>query len=149
MVPAGSTGTRSGFSPASSTLSSGTIALLRPLQLNAERLAVAYEVTVNGVPLRFFHFSGYDFRRPELISKFQNRHTFKDRPDVAPLFRLYAESIGRPAIGSVRRDEACAVPAEGSQHTVPALWIDAGPCRSCGWLVARPVAQPTSDGLLQ
>ncbi|HEV2845522.1 MAG TPA: hypothetical protein VG477_11795, partial [Thermoanaerobaculia bacterium] len=51
--------------------------------------------TVNGVPLRFFHFSGYDFRRPELISKFQNRFSFKDRPDVAPLFRLYAESIGR------------------------------------------------------
>lgn len=51
--------------------------------------------TVNGVPLRFYHFSGYDFRRPELISKFQNRFTFKDRPDVAPLFRLYTESIGR------------------------------------------------------
>lgn len=51
--------------------------------------------TVNGVPLRFFHYSGYDFRRPELVSKFQNRFTFKERPDVAPLFRLYAESIGR------------------------------------------------------
>jgi glycosyltransferase involved in cell wall biosynthesis len=48
---------------------------------------------VNGVPLRFFHFSGYDFRRPELISKFQSRFTFADRPDVLPLFRLYEESI--------------------------------------------------------
>lgn len=48
---------------------------------------------VNGSPLRFFHFSGYDFRRPELISKFQNRFTFSDRPDVRPLFRLYTESI--------------------------------------------------------
>ncbi len=48
---------------------------------------------VNGVPLRFFHFSGYDFRRPELISKFQNRFTFADRPDVRPLFRLYGERI--------------------------------------------------------
>ena len=48
---------------------------------------------VNGVPLRFFHFSGYDFRRPELISKFQNRFTFAERPDVLPLFRLYAERI--------------------------------------------------------
>jgi glycosyltransferase involved in cell wall biosynthesis len=46
-----------------------------------------------GVPLRFFHFSGYDFRRPELISKFQNRFTFADRPDVAPLFQLYGERI--------------------------------------------------------
>ena len=48
---------------------------------------------VNGEPLRFFHFSGYDFRRPEQISKFQNRFTFADRPDVAPLFRIYAERI--------------------------------------------------------
>ncbi len=48
---------------------------------------------VNGVPLRFFHFSGYDFRRPEQISKFQNRFTFADRPDILPLFQLYAESI--------------------------------------------------------
>ncbi len=48
---------------------------------------------VNGVPLRFFHFSGYDFRRPELISKFQNRFTFAERPDVLPLFELYGERI--------------------------------------------------------
>jgi glycosyltransferase involved in cell wall biosynthesis len=48
---------------------------------------------VNGEPLRFFHFSGYDFRRPELISKFQNRFTFAQRPDVLPLFRLYGERI--------------------------------------------------------
>jgi glycosyltransferase involved in cell wall biosynthesis len=45
------------------------------------------------VPLRFFHFSGYDFRRPDQISKFQNRFTFADRPDVAPLFRLYGERV--------------------------------------------------------
>jgi glycosyltransferase involved in cell wall biosynthesis len=48
---------------------------------------------VNGEPLRFFHFSGYDFKRPELISKFQNRFTFADRPDVLPLFRIYGERI--------------------------------------------------------
>ncbi|HEY0512491.1 MAG TPA: glycosyltransferase, partial [Thermoanaerobaculia bacterium] len=48
---------------------------------------------VGDAPLRFFHFSGYDFRRPEMISKFQNRFTFAERPDVAPLFRLYAERI--------------------------------------------------------
>jgi glycosyltransferase involved in cell wall biosynthesis len=45
------------------------------------------------VPLRFFHFSGYDFRRPDRISKFQDRFTFADRPDVAPLFRLYGERV--------------------------------------------------------
>ncbi|HEX3554152.1 MAG TPA: glycosyltransferase [Thermoanaerobaculia bacterium] len=45
--------------------------------------------------LRFFHFSGYDFRRPETISKFQNRFTFAERPDVVPLFATYRESIRR------------------------------------------------------
>ncbi len=48
---------------------------------------------VNGAPLRFFHFSGYDFNRPNLISKFQNRYSFEDRPDVLPLFELYGESV--------------------------------------------------------
>ncbi|HEX9944072.1 MAG TPA: glycosyltransferase [Thermoanaerobaculia bacterium] len=60
------------------------------------------EWSVNGAPLRFFHFSGYDFRRPELISKFQNRFTFSDRPDVLPLFRLYDESIQREGQGEVQ-----------------------------------------------
>ena len=49
----------------------------------------------SGVPLRFFHFSGYDFRRPELISRFQNRFSFGDRPDVAPLFEIYGERLER------------------------------------------------------
>src|SRR5436309_3525045 len=48
---------------------------------------------VGDAPLRFFHFSGYDFRRPEMISKFQNRFTFAERPDVVPLFETYRESI--------------------------------------------------------
>jgi glycosyltransferase involved in cell wall biosynthesis len=48
---------------------------------------------VGGSPLRFFHFSGYDHRRPDQISKYQNRFTVANRPDVAPLFRLYGERI--------------------------------------------------------
>ena len=50
---------------------------------------------VADVPLRFFHFSGYDFNRPDNLSKFQNRFTFAERPDVLPLFELYGESIRR------------------------------------------------------
>ncbi|HKI06225.1 MAG TPA: glycosyltransferase [Thermoanaerobaculia bacterium] len=48
---------------------------------------------VNGTPLRFFHFSGYDPRRPEIVSKYQNRYSLADRPDLAALFRLYGERI--------------------------------------------------------
>lgn len=59
---------------------------------------------VDGRPLAFLHFSGYDPRRPELISKFQNRFTFADRPDVVPLFRLYGERIaseGQPDVEGI------------------------------------------------
>lgn len=57
-----------------------------------------------GLPLRFFHFSGYDLARPEQISRFQNRYTVNGRPDVAPLFAEYerrlkaAQDLRQPAI---------------------------------------------------
>jgi glycosyltransferase involved in cell wall biosynthesis len=57
---------------------------------------------VGDAPLRFFHFSGYDFQRPELISKFQNRFTLRERPDVAPMFEIYAESIRRQGQAEVQ-----------------------------------------------
>jgi len=44
-------------------------------------------------PLQFFHFSGYGLNRPDEISKYQNRHTFANRPDVVPLFRHYAARL--------------------------------------------------------
>jgi glycosyltransferase involved in cell wall biosynthesis len=44
-------------------------------------------------PLRFFHFSGYRHDRPELVSKYQNRFTLADRPDLEPLFREYGERL--------------------------------------------------------
>lgn len=40
-------------------------------------------------PLRFFHFSGFQFGKPEAISRFQDRYTLADRPDLGPLFREY------------------------------------------------------------
>lgn len=45
---------------------------------------------VNGeFPLKFFHFSGYTFNNPGVISKYQNRFTFDTKPDVRPLFEHY------------------------------------------------------------
>lgn len=44
-------------------------------------------------PLQFFHFSGYGLNQPDVISKYQNRHTFAARPDVVPLFARYAERL--------------------------------------------------------
>ncbi|PQA60086.1 glycosyl transferase [Siphonobacter curvatus] len=44
-------------------------------------------------PLQFFHFSGYSPTSPDSISRYQNRFTFEDRPDVRPLFDYYAERM--------------------------------------------------------
>jgi len=48
---------------------------------------------VNGVPLRFFHFSGLVVDDLEQISKYQDRYKLKDRPDLKTLFEEYRQDI--------------------------------------------------------
>jgi glycosyltransferase involved in cell wall biosynthesis/SAM-dependent methyltransferase len=58
--------------------------------------------TVNGRPLRFFHFSGFDPAQPHLLSKHQNRIQLGDRPALREICRRYAKRLlartdaGRP-----------------------------------------------------
>ncbi len=49
--------------------------------------------TVNGRPLRFFHFSGFDPEQPGLLSKHQNRIRLEDEPGVRELCAAYAERL--------------------------------------------------------
>lgn len=58
--------------------------------------------TVEGRPLRFFHFSGIDPARPELVSKYQDRITFAERPDVAPLFAGYLRRLEEEGHAALR-----------------------------------------------
>src|SRR5439155_27055532 len=53
-------------------------------------------VEVSGRPLRFFHFSGYDPRRPEELSLHQNRI----RLDDDPALRVLCDEYGRELFGS-------------------------------------------------
>jgi len=51
---------------------------------------------VNGEPLRFFHFSGFDPQRPHLLSKFQGRTpriSLDENPLLADLCRRYAAAV--------------------------------------------------------
>lgn len=50
---------------------------------------------VGGSPLRFFHFSGFQIDGIESISKYQDRFTLDDRPDVRPLFEAYRSALER------------------------------------------------------
>jgi glycosyltransferase involved in cell wall biosynthesis/2-polyprenyl-3-methyl-5-hydroxy-6-metoxy-1,4-benzoquinol methylase len=57
---------------------------------------------VNGVPLRFFHFSGFDFHRPYLLSKHQGdrpRVLLSERPVLAKLCRDYAARLTASGLG--------------------------------------------------
>jgi glycosyltransferase involved in cell wall biosynthesis/SAM-dependent methyltransferase len=46
-----------------------------------------------GVPLRLFHFSGFDRTRPSVLSRHQNRIALADHPDLARLCDLYANEL--------------------------------------------------------
>jgi glycosyltransferase involved in cell wall biosynthesis/SAM-dependent methyltransferase len=48
---------------------------------------------VNGRPLRFFHFSGYDPRHPERISKHQDRIDFLGEPALRELYDAYGADL--------------------------------------------------------
>jgi glycosyltransferase involved in cell wall biosynthesis len=49
--------------------------------------------TVDGRPLRFFHFSGYDPARPGMLSKHQDRIVLADQPVVRDLCEGYASAL--------------------------------------------------------
>ncbi len=44
-------------------------------------------------PLVFFHYSGYDPRKPEDVSKYQDRFDFKQRPDLVEVFAVYHDRL--------------------------------------------------------
>jgi SAM-dependent methyltransferase len=48
---------------------------------------------VNGRPLRFFHFSGFDPRRPQQLSKHQDRIRLSREPAVRELCERYAQRL--------------------------------------------------------
>ena len=50
-------------------------------------------VQVNGAALAFFHFSGLDVDKPELISKHQDRFSLHDVPALKPLFDDYVARV--------------------------------------------------------
>ncbi|HET9767562.1 MAG TPA: glycosyltransferase [Thermoanaerobaculia bacterium] len=73
---------------------------------------------IDGVPLRFYHFSGYSLDRPTQISRYQNRFTLDSRPDLAALFADYGERLRRAGHPNQQRvpyaygafDDGAAVP---------------------------------------
>jgi lipopolysaccharide biosynthesis glycosyltransferase len=49
---------------------------------------------VNGIhPLIFFHYSGYDPAKPDVLSKYQDRFELSERKDLTALFELYKNNL--------------------------------------------------------
>ncbi|WP_031526906.1 glycosyl transferase [Dyadobacter crusticola] len=44
-------------------------------------------------PLIFFHYSGYDPAKPDILSKYQDRFDISERPDLTELFALYRDTL--------------------------------------------------------
>jgi glycosyltransferase involved in cell wall biosynthesis len=62
--------------------------------------------TVNGAPLRFFHFSGYTPRARDAVSAHMGgipRIVLSERPDIQPLFADYADELERKGFGAHTR----------------------------------------------
>lgn len=57
----------------------------------------AGRVLVDGGPLRFFHFSGFDRTRPDRLSRHQTRDLVARDPVLAELLRDYAAEVGAAA----------------------------------------------------
>ena len=60
----------------------------RDLQWDAE-----HGYTVDGLPLRFFHFSGYDPEEPHKLSKHQNRVRLADNPALQRICDEYGKAL--------------------------------------------------------
>jgi glycosyltransferase involved in cell wall biosynthesis/SAM-dependent methyltransferase len=60
----------------------------RPISRDADGAWIAGDV-----PLRLFHFSGFDQTRPDILSKHQNRIALAEHPDLAELCRAYAVEL--------------------------------------------------------
>lgn len=96
---------------------------------NLNHRRIEYEdgvYTVNGVPLKFFHFSGFSPEHPEVLSKHQNRFTFENLPTVKPLFEAYGDCLLAHGYATARRwpytynyRHSLGVPIPNTAH---ALW---------------------------
>lgn len=61
--------------------------------LHGRAITLEPEPTVNGRPMGFFHFSGYDPEAPHVVSKHQTRFRMKDLGVVRELFSLYRDRL--------------------------------------------------------
>jgi hypothetical protein len=62
---------------------------------------------INGTyPLYFYHFSGFNPEASAVISRHQNRWSYKSRADIVPLYQQYAQSLEKFDYGTMSRQRS-------------------------------------------
>lgn len=128
--------------------------------------------TVNGVPLVCVHFSGLDWQRPEVFSRYQDRFTAATLGGLRPLYEVYRERLranghdrqrdaayaydhfadGSPILPVLRRtyrrcfDVRCAMPELEPRRMQRARFN--APCRDVPPLPGLPVSEVMYDAWL-
>jgi len=65
-----------------------------PWNLSERRLSYDGKFMVNeSEQLICYHYSGYRYNRPEILSKYQNRYSFEQRKDLIQLYQLYYDEL--------------------------------------------------------
>jgi len=127
--------------------------------LHERRVTAADAPRVNGVPLKFFHFSGYSPARPDNVSKHQDRFAMDQVGEARTLFERYGarlqqegfeDLVRRPygrgrftdgvAVPDVARDLYYRLPAATADHFANPFATGAGSFRE--WLTAPSDADP-------
>ncbi|MFZ0313148.1 MAG: glycosyltransferase [Candidatus Korobacteraceae bacterium] len=70
--------------------------------LHERAVACAEPPTVNGEPLHFFHFSGFDPEKLWVVSKYQDRYTQDDTGDARKLYGKYRDLLFEKGWGETR-----------------------------------------------
>jgi glycosyltransferase involved in cell wall biosynthesis len=63
----------------------------------------AGRVLADGLPVGFFHFSGFDFDRIERLSRHQDRFSLEDLPHLRPLFEDYRQRLAEAGYEVTRK----------------------------------------------
>ena len=58
-------------------------------------------------PLRFYHFNGFKFSKPELMCSYSNRYTFENRTDILPLYKSYFHALAANQITKLQAIQPC------------------------------------------
>lgn len=86
-------------------------------------------------PLRFFHFSGCKFDKPEVICYYATRFTFESRPDVRGIFDDYRAILKSNRVEEISKLKVFYYPELSKPKTVPTLTLRRKIAHRCSVIV--------------